>query len=43
MQDQGVPLTVIQNLLGHERIETTTIYLHLGIGRMKEWVDKVFG
>jgi integrase/recombinase XerD len=43
LQDQGVPLNVIQQLLGHSRVETTTIYLHLGIGRMKEWIDKAFG
>ena len=43
LQNSGVPLNVIQQLLGHENIETTTIYLHLGTERMREWVDKAFG
>lgn len=42
LQNQGVPLNVIQQLLGHSRVETTTIYLHLGTERMKEWVDRAF-
>ena len=42
LQNQGVPLNAIQKLLGHENVETTTIYLHLGTERMKEWVDRAF-
>lgn len=42
LQNSGVPLNVIQNLLGHERIETTTIYTHMGIEHAKEWVAKAF-
>ena len=42
LQNSGVPLNVIQNLLGHERIETTTIYTHMGVEQAKEWVQKAF-
>ena len=42
LQNRGVPLNAIQKLLGHENVETTTIYLHLGTERMKEWVDRAF-
>ncbi len=36
LQNSGVPLNIIQNLLGHERIETTTIYTHTGVEHTKE-------
>lgn len=42
LQNNGTPLNVIQALLGHSRIETTTIYTHLGIENLKREVDKVF-
>lgn len=42
LQNSGVPLNVIQNLLGHERIETTTIYTHMGVEKAREWVEKAF-
>lgn len=43
LQNRDTPLNVIQNLLGHARIETTTIYVHMGIDKMKEQVEKAFG
>jgi len=42
LQNSGVPLNIIQNLLGHERIETTTIYTHMGVEKAREWVEKAF-
>ena len=42
LQNQGVPLNVIQELLGHSRIETTTVYLHLGLDRMRKYIEKAF-
>ena len=42
LQNSGVPLNIIQNLLGHERIETTTIYTHMGVEQAREWVGKAF-
>lgn len=42
LQNNGVPLNVIQQILGHERIETTTLYVHLGLERMREHVEKAF-
>ncbi len=42
LQNKGVPLNVIQQILGHERIETTTIYIHLGLERVREEVEKAF-
>lgn len=42
LQNQGVPLNVIQQILGHERIETTTVYVHLGLERVREHVEKAF-
>jgi len=42
LQNNGVPLNVIQSMLGHERIETTTIYTHLGIDKAREFVDQAF-
>ena len=42
LQNRDTPLNIIQNLLGHARIETTTIYVHMGIEKMKEHVTKAF-
>jgi site-specific recombinase XerD len=42
LQNNGVPLNVIQAMLGHERIETTTIYTHLGIDKAREFIDQAF-
>ncbi len=42
LQNQGTPLNVIQEILGHARIDTTTIYVHLGIEKKKEFVEKAF-
>ena len=43
LQNQGLPLNAIQELLGHSKIDTTTIYVHLGVERKKELIDKAFG
>jgi len=43
LQNQGTPLNVIQDLLGHARIDTTTIYVHLGMEKKKELIEKAFG
>ncbi len=42
LQNNGVPLNVIQGMLGHERIETTTIYTHMGIDKAREFIDHAF-
>lgn len=42
LQNQGLPLNAIQRLLGHENIETTTIYTHLGTKKIEELVQKAF-
>jgi site-specific recombinase XerD len=42
LQNQGIPLNAIQQILGHENIETTTIYLHLGTERIRDLVEKAF-
>ncbi len=42
LQNQGVPLNVIQETLGHKNIETTTIYVHLGIERKKQLIQEAF-
>lgn len=42
LQNKGVPLNIIQNMLGHERLETTRIYTHMGIDQAKVFIDKAF-
>ncbi len=43
LQNQGLPLNAIQELLGHSKIDTTTIYVHLGVEKKKELLEKAFG
>lgn len=42
LQNSGVPLNVIQGMLGHERIETTSIYTHMGLDKAREFIDQAF-
>jgi len=42
LQNNDVPLNVIQSLLGHSKIDTTTIYTHLGIDSQKPLVNNAF-
>lgn len=42
LQNQGTPLNIIQEILGHARIDTTTIYVHLALEKKKEFVEKAF-
>jgi len=42
LQNSGVPLNVIQNMLGHARLETTTIYTRMGMDRAREFIDHAF-
>jgi integrase/recombinase XerD len=42
LQNQGVPLNIIKETLGHERIETTTIYLHLGVEGRRKFIEEAF-
>jgi integrase/recombinase XerD len=42
LQNNDIPLNFIQQTLGHENIETTTIYLHLGTKKMHEMIEKAF-
>lgn len=42
LQNSGVPLNIIQNMLGHERAETTAIYTHMGVEKAREWIEKAF-
>jgi site-specific recombinase XerD len=42
LQNQGLPLNYIQQVLGHERIETTTVYVHLGVERLRDQIEKAF-
>lgn len=43
LRNKGVSLEEIQELLGHERLETTRIYAHLAKDKLKRAVDDAFG
>ena len=40
LKNLGVPLEVIQRLLGHSKIETTLIYAHMGVENLRSTVKK---
>jgi len=42
LQNQGIPLNAIQEVLGHADISTTTIYLHLGMDRIQSLIENAF-
>ena len=42
LRNREIPLEVIQEILGHERLETTRIYAHLAKDQAKKSVDKAF-
>lgn len=42
LQNRGIPLNIIQDMLGHERLETTRIYTHMGVEQAKEYIKKAF-
>jgi integrase/recombinase XerD len=42
LQNRGLPLNYIQQVLGHESLETTTIYVHLGTERLRDMIEKAF-
>jgi len=42
LQNLGTPLNAIQSLLGHEKIETTTIYTHMGKEKIREYIERAF-
>lgn len=40
LKNLGVPLEVIQKLLGHSKIDTTLIYAHMGVENLRDEVKK---
>lgn len=42
LQSSGVPLNVIQAILGHQRKEATAIYTRAGLEKSREWVEHAF-
>ena len=42
LQESGVPLNVIQSILGHARISSTRIYSKPDLARTREWIDRFF-
>jgi integrase/recombinase XerD len=42
LQNSGVPLHVIQCMLGHAKLETTFIYLGSGMERAREFIEHAF-
>lgn len=42
LQNRDVPLNAIQAALGHKNLETTTIYMHLGVEKRGKLIQKAF-
>ena len=42
LQNAGVPLGIIQNILGHERIKTTALYTKTDPDKAREWIEHTF-
>ena len=40
--DNGMNIVQVQQLLGHSRIDTTTIYLHVSPKKVKESMDSIW-
>lgn len=40
LKNMGVPLEIIQKLLGHEHLDTTLIYAHIGVENLRSEVKK---
>jgi integrase len=41
--DKGMNIVQVQQLLGHSRIDTTTIYLHISPKQVKDSMDNIWG
>jgi len=41
LRNMGVPIEVIQKLLGHIRLDTTMIYAHMGVENVRNEVEKI--